>query len=168
LLGSLLGIKVPSDAVRIQEVAPFAIPLASQPSTTIIAWIQVDARLVNQQAAGWQVSELRTGDRDWISLELVTNALNKTKREMALQEMTEIARALERFRSERGTYIVGDQHKVVIDHLSPHYLKRVIRLDPWHQPYSYEGKADRFAFKSFGPDRKEGTPDDIGLSHVVP
>lgn len=161
LLGNLLGIEIPSDAVRIQEVAPFAIPLASQPSTTVVAWIQVDARLVNQGKSGWQVSELRTGNRDWVKLEPLLASLNEAKRETARTELESIAQALEKFRMERGSYLVAEKQSVVIDHLSPRYLRRVIRLDPWHQPYSYQGQRDRFTLSSAGPDRKEATADDV-------
>jgi hypothetical protein len=164
LLGSLFKIEVPSDAIRIQEVAPFAIPLASQPSTTIVAWIQVDARLVNQGKAGWQVSELRTGKGDWVKVEPVVAALNDEKRKKALAELESIARALEKFRRDRGSYLVADKQSVVIDHLSPRYLSQVIRLDPWHQPYGYQGQHDRFTLSSAGPDKKEATADDIILT----
>ncbi|MGI8918398.1 MAG: type II secretion system protein GspG [Pyrinomonadaceae bacterium] len=164
LLGNLLGIQMPSDAVRIQEVAPFAIPLASQPSTTVIAWIQVDARLVNAGKNDWQVSELRTGNRGWIKLEPVLASLNDAKRETAHAELATIAQALEKFRNERGSYLVGDKHSVAIDHLSPRYLPRVIRVDPWNQPYTYSGQRDRFTLSSNGPDRKDATADDIVVS----
>lgn len=164
LLGSLMGIQMPSDAVRIQEVAPFAIPLASQPSTTVIAWIQIDARLVNVGKSNWQVSELRTGNRGWVKLEAVLAGLNEMKRETARAELATIAQALEKFRSERGSYLVADKHSVAIDHLSPRYLPRVIRVDPWNQPYSYHGQRDRFTLSSNGPDRKDATADDIVVS----
>lgn len=164
LLGSLLGIQMPSDAIRIQEVAPFAIPLASQPSTTVIAWIQVDARLVNAGKSGWQVSELRTGSRGWVELAPVLTGLNERKRETARAELATIAQALEKFRSERGSYLVSDKHSVAIDHLSPRYLSRVIRVDPWQQPYTYQGQRDRFTLSSHGPDRKDATADDIIVS----
>ena len=164
LLGSLLGIQMPSDAVRIQEVAPFAIPLASQASTTVIAWIQVDARLVNVGKNDWQVSELRTGNGGWVQLEPVLARLNDAKRETARADLATIARALEKFRNERGSYLVADKHSVAIDHLSPRYLPRVIRIDPWNQPYSYHGQRDRFTLSSNGPDRKDATADDIVVS----
>ena len=164
LLGSLLGIQMPSDAVRIQEVSPFAIPLAFQPSTTVIAWIQIEARLVNAGKDGWQVSELRTGNRGWTKLEPVLAGLNEAKRETARAELATIAQALEKFRTERGSYLVADKHSVAIDHLSPRYLPRVIRVDPWNQPYSYHGQRDRFTLSSNGPDRKDATADDIVVS----
>jgi len=165
LLGSLFGIDIPSDELRIQEVAPFAVPLASRPSTTVIAWIQVGARLVKEKNSGWRVAEIRTGKRDWISVDTVLAAVNDEKRKTARAELEVIAQALERFRSERGYYWVADKESVLIDHLSPRYLSRVIRLDPWRQPYIYQGERDRFTLTSTGPDRKEATGDDIILSN---
>jgi hypothetical protein len=164
LLGSLFGIDIPSDQVRIQEVAPFAVPLASRPSTTVIAWIQIGARLVKEEKSDWKVTEVKTGKRDWINVETVFAAVNDEKRKTARADLEVIAQALEKFRSERGYYWVADKESVLIDHLSPRYLSRVIRLDPWRQPYIYQGQRDRFTLTSSGPDRKEATGDDIILS----
>jgi len=163
LLARLLGVEVPSDSVRIQEVAPLAIPLATQPSAIVIAWIRVDARLVNG-SKGWQVGELRTGKREWVPLEQLVMALNEKKQQKARTDLESIARALELFRSERGHYVVSDKHSVAIDHLNPRYLSQVIRVDPWHQPYKYDGQHDRFILRSSGPDGKDDTADDIKMA----
>jgi hypothetical protein len=101
LLGSLLGVEVPSDAIRIQEVAPLAIPLASRPSATVVAWIRTDARLVADKK-GWRVTELRTGNRDWVKLEPLATAVNEEKQKHARAEMELMAQALEKFRKDRG------------------------------------------------------------------
>jgi hypothetical protein len=162
LLGSLLGVAVPSDAVRIQEVAPMPIPFASQPSATVVAWVRVDARLVTDKS-GWRVAELRTGNRDWVSLEPLAAAVNEVKQEHARAELASIAAALEKFRADRGFYVVSDNYAVVIDYLSPRYLARIIRLDPWHRPYRYQGESDHFTLRSAGPDGKPDTPDDFEL-----
>lgn len=163
LLGSLLGVQVPSDAVRIQEVTPFSIPLAPQPSALVTAWIRFNARLSNGKK-GWKVEELRTGTGDWVKLEPLTTALNDLKQQQARAELELIAKALELFRGERGFYVVSDQHSVVIDHLNPRYLAQIIRVDPWHQSYKYEGQRDRFTLRSNGPDGKDNTADDITLA----
>lgn len=163
LLGGLLGVEVPSDSVRIQEVSPFAIPLATQPSAIVTAWIRVDARLV-KGSKGWQVEELRTGRREWVRLESLVTALDEEKQQKALTDLESIARALELFRGERGHYIVSDKHTVAIDHLNPRYLPQVIRVDPWHKSYKYEGQSDRFILRSSGPDGKDDTADDIKLA----
>jgi hypothetical protein len=160
LLGSLLGIELPSDAIRIQEVDPMPIPLASQPSATVVAWVRVDARLRNDKS-GWHVTESRTGNREWVALDLIAAAVDNEKQKQALAELELISKALEKFRRDRGSYIVSDNHAVAIDFLSPRYLGRVIRLDPWHQPYKYLGERDHFTLRSTGPDRKDNTPDDL-------
>jgi hypothetical protein len=162
LLGSLLGVDVPSDALRIQEVAPFPIPLASQPSATVVAWVKVDARLVNDR--GWRVSQLRTGKRDWVKLDPLVATVNEEKQKQVRAELELIANALEKFRKDRGFYVVSDSQAVAIDHLNPRYLPQIIRFDPWHQPYKYLGERDHFTLRSTGPDGKVDTPDDIVIS----
>lgn len=163
LLGSLLGVELPSDAIRIQEVAPMPIPFASQPSATVIAWIRIEARLMADKGA-WRLTDLRTGNSDWVAFEPLIATLNEEKRMRARSDLDSIARALETFRKERGFYVVSDSEAVVIDHLSPRYLARVIRLDPWHQPYKYQGERDHFVLRSTGPDGKADTPDDIEVA----
>ena len=163
LLGSLLGIEIPSDAIRIQEVNPLPISLASQDSATVVAWVRVDARLANDKG-GWHVTELRTGNRRWVSLDPFVAAVNEQKEKQAREELNLIAIALEKFRKDRGFYVVSDKQSIAIDFLSPRYLPRVIRVDPWHQPYKYLGERDHFTLRSSGPDGKPDTPDDILLS----
>jgi hypothetical protein len=163
LLGSLLGIEIPSDAVRIHEVNTMPIPLASQPSATVVAWVRLDARLTSDKK-GWLVTDVRTGNRDWVKLDALAVALNEKKRSQAHRELELIAGALEKFRKDRGFYVVSDRQSVAIDFLSPRYLSRVIRVDPWNQPYRYLGERDHFTLRSTGPDRKADTPDDILLN----
>ena len=139
------------------------IPMASQPSATVVAWLRVDARLTSDKS-GWHVTELRTGNRDWVKLEPFLTALNQHKQRLAHSELELIAGALEKFRRDRGFYVVSDKQSVAIDFLSPRYLGRVIRVDPWNQPYKYLGERDHFTLRSTGPDRKPGTPDDILLT----
>jgi len=163
LLGDLFGVEVPSDAIRIQEVSPLEIPLGDQPSAVVVAWIRVDARLVNG-SKGWQVTELRTGKNNWANLAAVITAVNEMKRAQARIELVAIAKSLESFRKDRGFYVVSDSHAVLIDHLSPRYLPVVVRVDPWSQPYKYAGDRDHFTLRSLGADHKENTADDIVFS----
>ena len=163
LLGHLFGVEIPSDAIRIQEVNPMPIPMASQPSATVVAWVRLDTRLTSDKS-GWHVTELRTGNHDWVKLEPLLAAVNQQKQKLAHSELELIAGALEKFRRDRGFYVVSDKQSVAIDFLSPRYLGRVIRVDPWNQPYKYLGERDHFTLRSTGPDRKADTPDDILLS----
>ena len=140
-----------------------AIPFATQTSATVIAWIRVEAQLAADKKA-WRLTGLRTGNREWVAIEPLIASLNEEKRRQAQSDLELIARALEKFRKERGSYVVSDSEAVVIDHLSPRYLARVIRLDPWHQPYKYQGQGSHFVLRSTGPDGKDNTPDDIELA----
>ena len=164
LVASLLGVDLPSDLVRIQEVSPFGIPMASQPSAIVTALITVNARIVHQGKEVQRVSELRTGNRDWVALEPLVSSVDREKQEQARGELTWMAEALEKFRKETGFYIISDSQAVAMDHLSPRYLPRVIRIDPWQRPYKYQGERNRFTLRSLGADGKDGTADDIELA----
>ena len=163
LVAELLGVTLPSDAVRIKDMSVLNLPFGSESSALITALVQIDLRLTSGNR-GWQVSEFKSGTRDWTRIDTLSSALNETKRVAATVDLTAIANALVEFRRERGTFIVSDKESVVIDHLNPRYLTRVIRVDPWHRPYQYEGAPDRFSLRSLGPDGKPGTADDVVVS----
>ena len=163
VIAALLSIQLPSDAVRIKSVDASALPFGSTPSSLAEALIRVDVRIV-RQPTGWTVTELRTGNRDWVSLATLVAAANEEKARRARADLQAMARALEEFRSERHVYVVSDSQAVLIDHLSPRYLRRVIRLDPWNHPYQYRGDSGSFTLSSAGADGKENTPDDISIS----
>ncbi len=165
LLGRLLGIDVPSDAVRIQEVATLGIPFSSESSAVVTAWISVDARAARDKS-GWRITEVRTGNREWVNLDSLIAALNQEKQRRARTELEAMAKALEEFRRDRGYYVVSESQAALIDHISPKYLRPVLRLDPWNQPYQYLGTRDQFTLASPGPDRKVKTADDISLSRA--
>jgi hypothetical protein len=160
LLADLLGVQLPSDAIRIKAISNLSLPLASSPSAVVEAVVRVDLRFTRVKS-GWVVTGVRGGNSDWLNPETILASLNEEKRKKTRAELDEIARALEAFRSERGFYVSSDLHHVLINHLSPRYLSRVIRLDPWHQPYRYNGAGDHFTLVSMGPDGKENTADDI-------
>jgi hypothetical protein len=94
--------------------------------------------------SGWHVTELRTATHDWVKLEPLLAAVNQQKQKLAHSELELIAEALEKYRKDRGFYVVSDKQSVAIDFLSPRYLGRVIRVDPWNQPYKYLGERDHF------------------------
>jgi hypothetical protein len=110
---------------------------------------------------GWQVGSIKSGNRDWIDVIGIAAAVDQLKRSTASDELSQIAQALDSYRRDRGLYVVSDKESVLIDHLSPKYLSRVIRLDPWSRPYQYDGEQTHFSLRSLGPDGKPNTPDDI-------
>jgi len=163
LVANLFGVALPSDDVRIKEVSPFGLSLGSEPSALVVALVQADFRFV-RDARGWQVAGVKSGNRDWVNVNGLPAAMDELKLSAANDELSTIAKALGDFRRERGYFVVSDKESVLIDHLSPRYLTRVIRVDPWHRPYQYEGQQDRYSLRSLGPDGKLNTPDDIVVS----
>lgn len=163
LIAAVLGVQLPSDAVRIKNVSPFELPLASRPSAIVESLITAEFRF-ERDKIGWVVAGLRTGNHGWIRPEILVASGNETKKMQARYEMDVIALALAKFRTERQSYVISDSHAVLIDYLSPRFLSRVIRLDPWQQPYQYRGERDNFTLRSLGADRQEDTADDIVIT----
>lgn len=165
LLAELLGVQLPSDDVRIKSVASLGLPFATASSATVVASIRLNFRFVMEPRTGWRVTEVKSSNKPWVNLAYVQSALDAAKRKTAMIELQAVAAALESFKSTRGFYVTTQEHRVLIDHLAPRYLARVIRVDPWNRPYGYEGAADHFTLRSNGPDGKPNTPDDIVMSH---
>ena len=163
LVAELFGVTLPSDHVRVRHISLLDLPFGSESSALIETSIQVEFRFA-RDARGWQVSEFKSGNREWVRIDTLATALNDVKRAAAASELNTIASALNDFRRERGSFVVSDKQSVLIDHLNPQYLKRVIRLDPWHRPYQYEGAQDHFSLRSLGADGKAQTGDDITVS----
>jgi Type II secretion system (T2SS), protein G len=163
LVAALFDITVPSDHVRIKSVSGLALPLASESTAVVVAVVRLKFGFLKDRN-GWHVNAITHGDNEWSGIETIEAAVSAVKSARAQDEMKTIAMALDKFRRDRGTFVVSDKHPALIDHLSPHYLPRVIRLDPWHNSYEYIGERDRFTLRSAGPDRKLNTPDDVVLS----
>jgi hypothetical protein len=165
LVASLFGVTLPSDDIRVRDVSPFGLSVGSSDATaTIGTLVRLDFRFAREQR-GWQVASIKSGNRDWIDVRSVSAAVDQLKRSSATAELSEIAQALDSFRRERGFFVVSDKESVLIDHLSPRYLTRVIRVDPWHRPYQYEGQQTQYSLRSLGPDGKPNTGDDIVVSN---
>ncbi|MDX6612370.1 MAG: Type secretion system protein [Blastocatellia bacterium] len=158
VIARMAGIELPSDAVRIKEISPMG------NSAVVVAQVETAFRLSQGDGGKWRVVEIRTGDRKWEDVDLLMRALNVEKAARARSEMETVATALKAFQRERGSYLVSDSMVALIDHLNPLFLSRVIRIDPWHQPYVYEGHRGAFTLRSPGADGKPNTGDDIIVS----
>jgi hypothetical protein len=158
LIARMAGIQLPSDAVRIKDVSSLG------NSATVTAQVETAFKFEKGSDGKWRVAEIRTGDRRWESVDLLTKALNVEKSARARAELESIATALEAFRRERGSYLESKSEATLVDNLNPRFLARIIRVDPWHQPYEYEGTRTSFVLRSAGPDEKPNTPDDVVLS----
>lgn len=161
LVAGLFGVTLPSDDVRIRDVSPFGFSLGSSDATALIdALVQLDFRFARERR-GWEVVAIKSRNRDWTDVRGIVSSMDQLKRSMATEELSLIAQALDSYRRDRGFFVVSDKGSVLIDHLSPKYLSRVIRLDPWSRPYQYQGEQTGYSLSSLGPDGKPNTPDDI-------
>lgn len=158
LIAHLAGIQLPSDAVRVKDVS------STGNSATVTAQVETAFRFEKDGKGKWRVAEIRTGDRRWEDVDSLVKALNAEKTSRARAELESIATALESFRRERGGYPESKTQAALIDSLNPRYLPRIIRTDPWHQPYEYEGTRTSFVLRSAGPDEKANTADDVTIS----
>jgi hypothetical protein len=163
LVANLFGINLPSDEVRVKEFSSLEVPLGTETSAVAVVFVRADFRF-RKDAKSWQVTEFKSGNREWINVAGLSGALQTAKRTQAEQDMRAIAFALEEYKKQRGHYIATDKHPVIIDHLHPRFLNKVLRLDPWRRPYLYQGEGQGYTLRSSGPDGKRDTPDDITLS----
>src|SRR5215813_9136352 len=124
---------------------------------------QFDAafRFTQDKSGKWQPIEVRAGDRQWESIELIQTALRKEKALRTGADLRTIATALEAYRRDRGSYVCADSGAALMDQLSPAYLSTIIRLDAWSHELDYKGTATAYRLVSLGPDGKSGTDDDI-------
>ena len=158
LIARMAGIELPSDAVRVKDIS------TAGNTAVVTAQVETAFRVVKDDKGKWRIAEIRTGDRRWEDLDTLMKALNVEKTSRAHAELETIATALESFRRERGSYVESKSEASLIDTLNPRYLARIIRIDPWHQPYQYEGAATNFVLRSAGPDGKPGTDDDVTVA----
>jgi hypothetical protein len=157
LLTRMAGIELPSAAVRVKTISSMG------SSAVVEAQIETAFRFVRGDDGKWRVAEIRTGDNRWEDVDMIARAVNQEKTERARAELETFATALEAFRRERGFYVEAANAVALVDQLNPLYLARVIRNDPWHRQYQYEGNRNQYVLRSFGLDGKPNTGDDIVL-----
>jgi hypothetical protein len=160
MVAALFGVTLPSDDVRIKEISPFGLSIGKESAALVTALVRADFRLA-QDANAWRVTGFKSGTRDWFNVSDLQLAIDQVKRSSANDDLSTIAKALSDYRRDRGSFVVADKESVLIDLLSPKYLTRVIRVDPWHRPYQYDGQQDHYSLRSLGPDGKPNTPDDV-------
>ena len=158
IIARMAGIQLPSDAVRVKDIS------TAGNSAVVVAQVETAFRFVKGDNDKWRVAEIRTGDRRWEDVDMLMKALNVEKTARARAELESIATALESYRRERGAYLASKSQAALIDSLNPRYLARIIRIDPWHKPYEYEGTHSGYVLRSAGPDEKANTADDVTVT----
>lgn len=144
--------------LTIRQLSTMGSSAVAEVSVAAVFTLSKDAR-GRWRATGFEVGGGSVGD-----LNALWQAADTRKAARAREDLAEMREALEAFRRERGSYVVGGDSVVLADHLSPRYAARVIRLDPWRNPYRYNGTQAAYTLASDGPDGKPDTADDVTLS----
>lgn len=142
-----------------------AAALAPSGSTAVVE-IEVDVSVdfVRDARGRWQVARVRVGGgQNFEAFDAFERALDTEKRAQARADLKSLAAALEKYRRARGFFVVAETSSDLANHLYPRYTDALIRFDPWHRPYEYEGASDRFTIRSLGADGKPNTADDVGI-----
>lgn len=156
LLRKLGGADLKPEQVRIKTISG-----GIGGSDTIVE-AQIETAVRFKQTKGqWQVEDIRLGDRNWESVELVLEGVKREKIRRTEAVLQKVATALDAYRKDKGGYFEGAEFAALLDKLSPAYLPVPARFDLWGQELKYEGKTSGYKLYSLGPDRKAGTTDDL-------
>jgi hypothetical protein len=155
LLQHLGGANLPKDQVQIKKVTS-----GIGSSAIIEAQIETAFR-VKKEKDGWHIAEVRLGDRQWESFELIEEAIAREKARRTTALMKQLTDGLAAYQRERGQYVVTKEIAELLDVLSPRYVPTPVRSDLWGKPLEYEGTATGYRLLSAGADGKTGTKDDL-------
>jgi hypothetical protein len=158
-LQRLFGADFKRDQVQVRSIR------SGQGDNVIVeAQIETAFRFV-REGRDWRVAEIRLGDRNWESVELVEEALRREKARRTEITLMRFADGLDYYRRERGRYVEAEEIGRLLDELVPRYLSPLVRFDLWGTPFVYQGTAERYRIASAGPDRRAGTEDDVILEN---
>ena len=132
----------------------------------------VEARLetafrLSKKDGAWRVAEIRLGDRQWESLELIEIAVRREKERRTAGLLQRLADGLQAYQRAQGQYPASDEIGALLDYLAPRYLGDPLRFDWWGTQFSYRGTATSYRLSSAGHDRQNGTSDDIAIENGV-
>jgi hypothetical protein len=145
------------DAIEIRRIV-------SQTETEAIAESSVTLAFQFKKAktdAEWQISAVRLGDRDWISLDELLSAINQGRRRTTIEGLQKLAVAIAKYRDMNGSIPTAPDIVRLTDVLHPLYISELVRDDGWGDPIDYQVTGTTFRLVSSGPDGVRGTPDDI-------
>lgn len=161
LLQHLGGANLSKDQVQIKKIESGAAGGA-----IIEAQIETAFR-VQKEKSGWRIAEVRLGDRQWESFELIEEAVKREKARRTTALLSKFAEGLTAYQRDLGQYAVTDKIDELLDYLSPRYIPLPSRFDLWGKELKYKGSQTGYRLASAGPDGKTGTKDDLILENGV-
>jgi hypothetical protein len=165
VLLQLLGANLKPDQIRIKSLKPGPV------GDSVIVEAQVETAFrfapAGRNSKEWRVAEMRFGDRQWESIELIDEAVRREKIRRTSGQLEIIAAGIDNYRRARGTYVATQEIGKLLDELVPNYLKTLVPYDLWGTPFGYQGDVAHYRLSSAGPDRQLGTEDDLIVADGV-
>jgi Type II secretion system (T2SS), protein G len=161
LIQQIAGANMKKDRVVIKEVV-------SGVNGDVIVEAQIETSFrMTKENGDWQIAEIRLGDRHWESFDLIEEAIAREKIRRTTILLEQLAKALTAYHRERGKFAETEDIAQLLDFLSPIYINRPPRFDLWGEQFQYRGTATTYRLVSSGPDRKQGTKDDLVIENGV-
>jgi hypothetical protein len=160
LLQHIGGANFDKDQVQIKDLSP------SLTGGDVIVEARIETAFrMTRENGDWRVSEVRLGDRQWESFELIEEAVRREKVRRTAIMLKELADGLSAYQRDRGKFVETEEMGELLDFLSPRYVPTPHRFDLWGKELRYRGKAANYRLVSAGPDRKSGTKDDLVIEN---
>src|SRR5262245_56946397 len=122
------------DAVEIRRIV-------SQTETEAIAESSVTLAFQFKRAsanAPWQISAVRLGDRDWVSMNELLAAINDGRRRSTIDGFQKLAAGIAKYREMNGNIPTVPDITQLTDILHPLYMSELIRQDGWGAAIDYQ------------------------------
>jgi len=112
----------------------------------------------------WVIEEIRIADRRWEKVDHILAVLKHQRIATTQKQINQISSGIKIYKKQKGTLPKAQTFKELIDMLSPSYLKSVIRIDAWSNPFFYLPiGTDEYDLRSAGPDGLLQTTDDMTI-----
>jgi hypothetical protein len=162
LIQNIAGAHLSKDQVQIKDVTSGAVG----GDVIVEARIETAFRLTRENG-DWRIAEVRLGDRQWESFELIEEGIRREKVRRTTAMLKALADGLIAYQRDRGRFAETDKIAELLDYLSPRYIATPYRFDLWGKQFEYRGTATSYRLISAGPDRKSDTNDDLVVENGV-
>ena len=160
LVQKIAGANLRKEQVQIKQIS--AGPAGGE--AVIEAQIETAFR-VKKEKGDWRILEVRLGDRQWESFELIEEAVRREKIRRTTALLKQLSDGVEAYRKARGETPPTDEIAKLLDYLSPQFLNPPVRFDLWGRQFEYRGGGASYRLLSAGPDHKTGTSDDLVIEN---
>ncbi|MFN0086007.1 MAG: type II secretion system protein GspG [Blastocatellia bacterium] len=160
LVQNIAGANLRKEQVVIKQVS------AGGTGSEAVVEAQIETAFRMKKEKGeWHIAEVRLGDRQWESFELIEEAVRREKIRRTTALLKQLSDGVEAYRKERGEAPATDEIAELLDYLSPRFLNPPVRFDLWGREFEYRGGGAGYRLYSAGPDRKSGTDDDLVIEN---